>query len=262
MQCRICELQTNFIFKNRLLNKYSVSYFRCDNCELIQTEKPYWLSEAYSDAIADSDTGLVRRNFSMATRIAALLMFCFRPREKYLDIAGGYGMLTRLLRDYGFNYYWEDPFCKNIFAKGYSAEEGGNNFYALTAIEVLEHLDDPVQFIEENLLRYNSKAIIFTTELYEGNVPELEWWYYSFGTGQHISFYSKKTFEEIAKILKLNFYSYKGIHILSKVKLYSFWFYKYFSSPRFSYLYAELIRYSLGSKTVIDSLQALDIKKQ
>jgi hypothetical protein len=261
MQCRICKTKTNFIFKNRLFNKYIVSYFRCNNCELIQTEIPYWLGEVYSDAIADSDTGLVRRNFSLATRIAVILMFCFRPREKYIDIAGGYGMLTRLMRDYGFNFYWEDSFCKNIFAKEYTAKDGGNNFHALTAIEVLEHLDNPVEFIKENLLRYNSNAIIFTTELYRGSAPGLEWWYYSFETGQHISFYTKKTLEEIAKILKLNLYSYKGIHILSKVKLYSFWFYKYFSSPRFAFFYAELIRYRLGSKTVLDSLQALTIKK-
>jgi hypothetical protein len=35
----------------------------------------------------------------------------------FVDIGGGYGLLTRLMRDRGFDFYWKDPHCENIFAK-------------------------------------------------------------------------------------------------------------------------------------------------
>jgi hypothetical protein len=43
----------------------------------------------------------------------------------------------------------------------------------------------------------------------------LDWWYYSFETGQHISFYQRRTFEVIADKLGLSFVSYGGLHVLT-----------------------------------------------
>ncbi|MDM9385348.1 hypothetical protein QUB80_32355 [Chlorogloeopsis sp. ULAP01] len=41
-----------------------MTYYFCEESGLLKTEKPYWLDEAYQEAIADTDTGLVRRNIS------------------------------------------------------------------------------------------------------------------------------------------------------------------------------------------------------
>ena len=67
--------------------------------------------------IADADTGLVSRNLGIARRLAGLLYFGFDPKARYLDFAGGYGLLTRLMRDRGFNFYWHDLYCENVFAR-------------------------------------------------------------------------------------------------------------------------------------------------
>jgi len=78
---------------------------------------PYWLDEAYGDAISVLDTGLIQRNLHIAERLAPLLYFLFDHKAPYLDVAGGYGMLVRLMRDIGFDFYWSDKYCRNLFAE-------------------------------------------------------------------------------------------------------------------------------------------------
>ena len=102
--CPVCSSERKPIFKATLLNKYNVSYCACEVCGLIQTEEPYWLDEAYDDAIALTDTGLVQRNIMLASKTAAALYFSLNIKGKCLDIAGGYGMLVRLMREFGFDF--------------------------------------------------------------------------------------------------------------------------------------------------------------
>src|SRR6516164_9052625 len=96
-ECPICSRRRRELFQAKLLRKYEVHYFLCETCGLIQTEQPYWLDEAYSRAIADADTGLVSRNLEIAKKLAGLLYFCLDPNAQYLEAAGGYGLLTRLM---------------------------------------------------------------------------------------------------------------------------------------------------------------------
>lgn len=203
-------------FSAELLSKHQVKFSHCPECGLVQSEVPYWLDEAYSDAIAVADTGLVARNNAIAAKLAILLYFAFNPHESYVDVAGGYGMLVRLMRDHGFAFYWDDKFCANLLARGFEAERCTQAFAACTAFEVLEHVHDPLAFVRQQLVRYNCRTFICTTELYQGSEPPpKDWWYYTFNTGQHISFYSQKTLAKIAEKLGLKFYSLHGLHILT-----------------------------------------------
>ena len=219
-KCSICKSDRKFIFKETVLNKHQVSYYICTGCGLLQTEEPYWLDEAYDDAIAVTDTGLVQRNIMLASKTAAALYFIFNKNGKYLDIAGGYGMLVRLMRDLGFDFYWEDKYCTNILAKGFEVTDTKGGFNALTAYEVMEHVHDPMAFVKDAMEEHDVKTIIFSTQVYEeGHPPGTGWWYYSFETGQHISFYTKKTLNTIADKLNLNFFSAGGLHIITDKKI-------------------------------------------
>ena len=73
--CCICGNTMAKAFSSRLLNKYSVAYRRCNECGFLQTEGAEWLEEAYADAIAAADTGLVSRNINLSTKLAPLLFF-------------------------------------------------------------------------------------------------------------------------------------------------------------------------------------------
>ena len=58
MRCNICNTDMSFIFNKNILNKYNVRYFYCPKCGYLTTEEPFWLKEAYSNAIAITDIGL------------------------------------------------------------------------------------------------------------------------------------------------------------------------------------------------------------
>ena len=65
------------------------------------------------------DTGIIKRNILLAKRTSAILFFLFNKKESFLDYGGGYGLFVRLMRDGGFNFYWNDPFTENLFARGF-----------------------------------------------------------------------------------------------------------------------------------------------
>lgn len=199
VSCRICSAESAPFSRTKILNRHDVEYFRCSACGFVQTEEPYWLDEAYADAIAPADVGLVQRNLRRVPIVTALIGAFFSFDGKFIDYGGGYGLLVRLMRDAGFDFYRSDPHCANLLARGFEAEpEGNGTFELLTAMELFEHLADPIVEIER-MLGY-SRSIFFTTLLLPDPVPHPgEWWYYVPGQGQHISFYSRKSLEVIAE---------------------------------------------------------------
>jgi hypothetical protein len=254
MMCPICQSQTNVAFNTKVLQKYQAEYRVCPHCGYLFANAPYWLDEAYTSAIASTDTGLVKRNIAISAKLASFLYFGMHERGKgrYVDLAGGYGMLTRMMRDMGFDFYWQDRYCSNLLAQGFEYIKGAVACDAVTAFEVLEHVTDPVQFIKDALLEAETDTIIFSTVLYEGQPPNLDWWYYAFQTGQHIGFFQKQTLELIGKKLNLTFTSHNKIHVLSSKKP-TFKLLKILMSNVASRLVAPWVQFRLGSKTERDS---------
>lgn len=218
--CPLCAHERSEVFKSTLLQKHNVAYFFCDSCGLLQTEEPYWLDEAYENAIADEDTGLIARNQGIARKLSGILFFCFDRNGRYVDSAGGYGMLTRLMRDIGFNFFWHDEYCDNLFARGFEVPHSQAPTTAVTAFEVLEHVSDPLSYLRDLQNNYNCHSIILSTELFAGPPPDPDtWWYYTPATGQHISFYQKRTLNLLADKLSMRLFSERNLHVLTKDRL-------------------------------------------
>lgn len=213
MKCNICSTKCKEVFEGEILNRYKVKYFFCPACGHLQTEKPYWLDEAYASSIAAEDTGILKRNYDNRIVTSAVIEGFFNPDTKFLDYGGGWGILTRLMRDDGYDFVWYDKYSKNLFARGFEYTTGAQ-IELLTAFEVLEHLPEPVKTFEE--MFSISQNILFSQPFLPEPIPEIEdWWYYSAQTGQHISFYSKKTFEYLAEKFKKNYVFYSNFHLLS-----------------------------------------------
>lgn len=216
MNCKICNSNTTSAFTVKVLRKYDTEFLQCMNCGFLFSSNPIWLEEAYKNAITLSDTGIIQRNQQLSRSVSAVVSFFFNKQGEFLDFAGGYGLFTRIMRDLGFNFFWIDKYCENLFAKGFEHIEGSNVKYkVITAFEVFEHLVDPVTEME-NILSYGSN-LIFSTQLLPSPTPKPdEWWYYQFDQGQHISFYTSKSLKILAERFALNYYSANGIHILTK----------------------------------------------
>jgi len=219
MKCKICENNSEKIFTAEVLTKYNVSYFRCNTCAFIQTETPYWIEEAYSNAIPDLDTGVLMRNIDISKKLSTLLpYFLTSPEIKCLDFAGGYGILVRLMRDIGYDFYWYDKYCENLFARGF---ESINNYpyKIITAFEIFEHLSEPMAEIGD-LIVNNSCEALFCSTMLADKIVDKDWWYFSFESGQHIGFYSMDTLEYMAEKFNMYLYSFESFfHIFSKKKL-------------------------------------------
>lgn len=220
MQSKITGGETTLLFTAKVLNKYDVKYYRCNATGFIQTEDPYWLTEAYSSAITKLDVGLVYRNQHLAETTAKLLVSAFDKDGRFLDYAGGYGLFTRLMRDKGFNFYHTDQYCQNIFAEYFdlSTLAPDARFEMLTAFEVFEHLPNPLEEIKQ-MMGY-SYNLLFSTELQPDDVKKADDWHYlSAETGQHIAFYNKQSLQAIADELGYNFYTDgKFLHLFTQKK--------------------------------------------
>jgi len=250
MNCKICNSETQNIFAAKILNKYNIKYYHCYNCGFLQTEEPYWLGEAYQESINIQDTGLLSRNLHLSKQITVILFFLFNKKAKYLDFAGGYGVLTRFMRDIGFDFYWSDKYSKNLFARGFEYNENIKNIELITSFESLEHFVNPLEEIEKMLK--TSKNILASTVLLPNPLPNPnEWWYYGLGHGQHISFYSIKTLKFIAQKYGLNLYS-NGInlHLLTIKKINRVYFRYLLRLNRFGLFL--LCKKSMKSKTFND----------
>lgn len=213
MNCHICGTESPLWEKARILKKYEVSYFLCPNCGFVQTEKPYWLDEAYSDIIDAEDIGILARNNANAEMVGCLLAAFFPQAQTFLDSGGGYGIFVRLMRDQGFDFQWYDKYTQNLFARGF--EKSREHYDVVTAFELFEHYDEPLDEIKK--LAELGDEIIFSTLLLPEPAPKPDdWWYYSTSTGQHISFYTKRALIHCAELIGRYYVGSEGVHIFSR----------------------------------------------
>lgn len=215
MICKICKKESKKTFEGTVLGKYPAEYFLCEHCGFLQVGNPGWLHEAYVNPINVSDVGYVSRNVYLSKKTLVLFTALFGTKKKFLDYAAGYGMLVRLMRDYGLDFYWDDPYTRNLFAQGFVYD--GQKIAAMTCFECFEHFEDPIGEIEKMLKV--SDSIFFSTLLLPGQIPPPpgEWGYYGLDHGQHIAFYSIKTLRFIAETYGLHLYSDgANLHLLTK----------------------------------------------
>ncbi len=194
--CVLCGQPLKAFGRGQVLVDRHVVYHRCSGCGSLFLPEPNWLDEAYSDAISALDVGLLQRCQQLANVTTAVIASERKSRGEFLDFAGGFGTLTRLMRDRGFRFQHHDPLCRNLFAERF---EGGlsGRYDLVSAFEVLEHLTDPLGTLRP--VAELTDLLLVTTEVLPDPVPPPGTWpYYAEDTGQHVTFYSVSGLQSLA----------------------------------------------------------------
>jgi len=204
--CKLCGGATESFGELAVLGHHRAHYQRCRACGYVTVENPHWLDEAYADrAIAALDTGIVVRNLWLADAVDALLRWRFRKVRTALDYGAGTGLFVRLMRDRGHDFRWSDPYCDNLFARGFEAGDN-TTFDLVTCFEVAEHLTDPLPVFRQ--LSERAPILIFSTELLpERNNRPGEWYYYAPETSHHVGFFTTESLQGLANKLGRHFAS-------------------------------------------------------
>ncbi len=217
MICAICQSPAVPHCTEVVLNKYNIQYYQCSSCQFIFTESPYWLNEAYESAIAGLDIGLIMRNESMAGVVQSVITTWLDQKAKFIDYGGGYGMLVRMMRDRGFDFYRQDSYCSNLFASTFDITDVPP-FRAelVTAFEVFEHMTDPIAGLESMLEL--SDTILFSTAVQPNpSVTPATWWYFSPFAGQHIAIFSRASLYALANRFGLNYcWNDRDVHLFTR----------------------------------------------
>ena len=215
--CIICTAEAYPYCSAEILKTHNVQYYKCSQCEFIFTETPYWLDEAYNSAITRLDIGLIQRNQMMTPVVKAVINKWFDPNKQYVDYGGGYGMLVRMMRDQGFDFYRQDIHCTNLYAESFDVNDiPPFKAELLTAFEVFEHLVDPVLEVAK-MLELSDSILFSTTVQPSANVTPESWWYFTPETGQHISLYSRSSLQFLAEKFGLYYYwNDQNVHLFSR----------------------------------------------
>jgi hypothetical protein len=218
VQCKICNQPSIFFARAAILNRYKIAYYRCEQCGFIQTEEPFWLEEAYSEALSDNDVGVMSRNLITAKITSVVIKLFFNQKAQFIDYGGGYGLFVRMLRDLGYDFFWYDRYASNLFARGFEADLS-KGYELLSAFEVFEHFAHPQDELKKMLAL--SQNLLFTTTLVPPNTPQPDdWYYYELEHGQHVSLWTKKSISYLAERYGLNFYTdNRYLHLITEKKL-------------------------------------------
>lgn len=188
--CRLCGSPTHAIFNKRVLHRFDVQYKQCGHCGAVQTEKPYWLAEAYAPENDMFDTGQVTRSLINAGVLNTLMSVCgLGTQARIVDYGCGSGLLVRTMRDIGWDAWGYDLYSQPRLALGFQTTTI-NGFDVVNLCEVVEHFDEP-KLAFDAIFETNPKMAVIQTGM--ATQVTADWDYLTAEHGQHIFFMSPKT---------------------------------------------------------------------
>ncbi|MCW2749985.1 MAG: class SAM-dependent methyltransferase [Aeromicrobium sp.] len=215
--CPICAHHTHDVCAYEVRGGHRAELLRCEHCSFTFVADPHWLPGTFNANLNRLDVGSVDRSLLVSSFVRGLLgRYSRRSTWKVLDVGGGDGLFTRVLRDHGLDCRWTDPYCAPVYDVG-PAVSATDHFDLAVMGEVALHLEDPLSSFRD-VLR-SADRLLFTAVV--PPVPmSTAWWYLMPSTGQHVSFYPLSSIEEIASQLGVQWCSDgKFFHLLSTVPI-------------------------------------------
>jgi SAM-dependent methyltransferase len=212
--CRVCGGRLEPKWRLQVLGRYDADYHECVACGCLQIPAPHWLEEAYRDEgklrSTNPDTGRFIRNFSAYVYLRSLKHAgFFGPGPSFLDYGGGDGLLAAMLWGAGFTCRQFDPYCRYPLlgpelAYSDTSQIPDHGFDVVTALEVFEHLTDPIGMIGQLAAFLKpSGTLVLSTGLYDHRKHGPDWPYLSCLAGQHVTFYTRRSLAVLGKAADL-----------------------------------------------------------
>jgi hypothetical protein len=127
--------------------------------------------------------------------VQVTMMLLSKLDDALADSDGGYGVLVRLMRNFGVNALWSNYYGNNLFACRFELTK--ENLGLVKAFVAFEHFVNPTE--ELNRLLAIAPNVLFSTEIIADPAPKQDdWWYYGKEHGQHIGFFRIRTLEKLA----------------------------------------------------------------
>jgi SAM-dependent methyltransferase len=183
------------------------SYFRCTQCQFLFAtildrkdnaevyDEDYWNGQ-------DPDWG-GRVNQTLRLVMMGSRLVAKNPWElKVLDFGSGMGTFVAAARDQLQMQAWGTDLIQPKFGREFFLPKiDGETFDVIVACEVLEHLVQPMQTLEQIRGALNPGGVFaFQTAYYDPATCGRDWWYLGPANG-HVSLYSRGAFDELFKQL-------------------------------------------------------------
>jgi 2-polyprenyl-3-methyl-5-hydroxy-6-metoxy-1,4-benzoquinol methylase len=205
--CLICGNETVSVVDNQIKVTYSV----CNTCHFIHKDKEYHVDKKEENR----QYSLHNNSFESEGYVKIfvdLINDYIKPlgiTKKVLEYGSGPGpVLKELLNRDGYDVYDFDPYFNN------NLEYQDNMYELITSTEVVEHFNSPLNDFKHlsSLLETNGYLVIMT-RFRTMEMPEfLKWGYRRDVT--HVSFYTLKTFEVIAKKFNLKLVTTNNVNVI------------------------------------------------
>jgi len=153
---------------------------------------------AYGQDAESFDTGKATRVLTTFLRLPTLLSILgLDSGSRIVDWGGGGGLLTRLMRDVGYDYLCYDEYRNPEYSAGFQWNaQSTTTANAITLFEVAEHFNSPWNEWAR-LFSLAPRVVVGTTGIYTGQGSD--WPYLSPENGQHLFFYSRRALQWLAR---------------------------------------------------------------
>jgi 2-polyprenyl-3-methyl-5-hydroxy-6-metoxy-1,4-benzoquinol methylase len=194
------------------VNEY---YSRCNNCDAVFYNSKNTLEFDYkSNYFEEKDGGWAYRNERIFKFLKRAIKYTIIQKcESILDFGSGTGYLVDIFRKNQFNAFGYEPMATPVYSKeniinsNYDKfiNDYKNCFDVVFAIEVVEHIDDPIEILGKLLTTLNKNGVlIITSELFDKSKHKQDWWYLNPDAG-HILIHSKQSLNILKRKLNIRY---------------------------------------------------------
>jgi SAM-dependent methyltransferase len=193
LQCSICKQNTTNI---TVLNNGKI-FYHCSNCNFSGLDSAFFLNPSEEKSRYDNHENNIENQgyVDMFERFIDFTISELSVRT-ILDYGSGPGpVLAELLSKKGYKVSTYDPF--------YAPKKFENeSFDLITSTEVFEHFNNPLEEIKKLISLVKPNGYISVMTRFCPELDKFKSWFYK-DDDTHVSFYSPKTFEYIAKLFNL-----------------------------------------------------------